>query len=187
MADSSDIRKGMVMRYKDGLYKVEDFQHFKVARGGAKVRTKLKNVRDGSVIQHTFRPNDDIDAVRLEARRMQYLYKDGESYVFMDAKDYQQVNIADEICGEATKFLKENDEVKVLFDGTTPVDIRLPVKVDLEVVDAPPGVVGDTAQGGEKKVTVETGFKVKVPLFIEEGDIIRIDTRSGEYKERVNN
>ena len=106
--------------------------------------------------------------------------------MFMDTDIYEQKNIPKEICDEASKFIKENEEVKVLFDGTAPVDIKLPVKVDLEVVKAPPGVIGNTAQGGDKPVTLETGYKVKVPLFIEEGDIVRVDTRTGDYKERVN-
>jgi elongation factor P len=186
VAGTSDIRNGLVIRYDGQLYKVVDFQHFKMGRGGAKVRTKLKSIPDGNVIEETFRPNDKFEDVRLEARRMQYLYRDGDAYVFMDTDNYEQKNIPKEICDEASKFIKENEEVKVLFDGTTPVDIKLPVKVDLEVVKAPPGVVGNTAQGGDKPVTLETGYKVKVPLFIEEGDIVRVDTRTGEYKERVN-
>ena len=186
MAGTSDIRNGLVMRYNGELYKVVDFQHFKMGRGGAKVRTKLKSIPEGSVIEETFRPSDKFEEVRLEARRMQFLYRQGEAYNFMDTKTYEQVTLPNEICDEASKFLKENEEIKILFDGTTPVDIKLPIKVDLEVEKAPPGVVGNTAQGGDKPVTLETGYKVKVPLFIEEGDIVRIDTRSGEYKERVN-
>lgn len=186
MAGTSDIRNGLVIRYDGQLYKVNDFQHFKMGRGGAKVRTKLKSIPDGNVIEETFRPNDKFEEVRLEARRMQYLYRQGDAYVFMDTDTYEQKNIPKEICDEASKFIKENEEVKVLFDGTAPVDIKLPVKVDLEVVKAPPGVIGNTAQGGDKPVTLETGYKVKVPLFIEEGDIVRVDTRTGDYKERVN-
>mgnify|MGYP006306258931 CR=1 FL=1 len=186
MAGTSDIRNGLVIRYNEDLYKVVDFQHFKMGRGGAKVRTKLKSIPEGSVIEETFRPNDKFEEVRLEARRMQFLYQQGDAYNFMDTNTYEQVTLPNEICEEASPLMKENEEVKILFDGMTPVDIRLPVKVDLEVEKAPPGVLGNTAQGGDKRVTLETGYKVKVPLFIEEGDVVRIDTRSGEYKERVN-
>jgi len=186
VAGTSDIRNGLVIRYNGELYKVIDFQHFKMGRGGAKVRTKMKSIPEGNVIEETFRPNDKFEDVRLEARRMQYLYSQGDTYVFMDTNTYEQINLPDDICQETSQFLKENEEVKILFDGMTPVDIKLPVKVDLEVEKAPPGVVGNTAQGGDKRVTLETGYKVKVPLFIEEGDVVRIDTRSGEYKERVN-
>ncbi len=185
MATTSDIRNGMVIKYKDDYYKVVDFQHIKTARGGAKIRTKLKNVKTGQVLDNTFRSGEKIIDVRLEAREMQYLYHDGINYYFMDTNNYEQLPIPDEIFKEASQFVKENEIVKLLFHNNVPIDIELPIFVELKVTDTEPGVKGDTATGGSKPATLETGYSLQVPLFINEGDIIRVDTRDGSYNERV--
>lgn len=185
MATTADIRNGLVIKQDGELFKIVEFQHIKTARGGAKIRTKLKNVRTGQVLDNTFRSGEKLDVVRLEAQEMQYLYHDGQHYIFMNTENYEQVRIGDGVFGEAAQYVKENEIVKILFDDTTPVDIEIPVFVTLEVTDTEPGMRGDTVTGGNKPAEMQTGLTVQVPLFIDVGDKIRVDTRSGKYCERI--
>jgi elongation factor P len=185
LATTSDIRNGLVIQYNGELWKIIEFQHIKTARGGAKIRTKLKNVRTAQVLENTFRSGEKIDTVRLEAQEMQYLYQDGTNYVLMNTETFEQILLQADIFTSAAQFVKENEIVKVLFDGQTPVDIEIPTHVELEVLKTEPGLKGDTVSGSNKPAVLETGYTVQVPLFINIGDKIKVDTRSGEYCERV--
>ncbi len=185
MYDSSDLRKGLKITIDGEPYIITDFQFSKPGKGQALYRCKLKNMITGFTMDRTYRSGDKFEPANLEEVRMQYLYKDGEGYHFMDLKTYEQVSISTEQLGEAVKFLKENMEVDVLFFQGNPIDITLPNFVELEVVESPPGEKGNTATGATKPATLETGYELQVPLFINEGDVLKIDTRSGEYIERV--
>jgi len=186
LGSTSDIRKGLVINYKGELVKIVEFLHIKTARGGAKIRTKMKNIRSGQVIDNTFRSGEKIETVRLEAKAMQYLYHDGLNYIFMDNNTYEQIPISEEVIAKSAQYLKENEILKVLFNGDNPIDLELPIFVELKVIKTDPGIKGDTVSGGTKPATLETDYVVNVPLFINEGDILRIDTRDGNYSERVN-
>ena len=186
MADTSDFRNGMVIKYKNGLYKIIGFLHVKPGKGGAFVRTTLKNIFTGQQIENTFRAGEKIEEVRIVARQMQYLYAENELYYFMNNDTYEQIPVPKEVLGDSLQFLKENQQVKLLFNEDRPIDSEMPIHVELEVTKTDPGLRGDTATGGTKPATIETGYSVQVPLFINEGDIIKIDTRNGEYVERVN-
>ncbi len=187
MADTSDFRNGMVIKYKDDFYKIVDFLHVKPGKGGAFVRTTLKNIFTGQQIENTFRAGEKIEEIRIVARTLQYLYNDNDLYYFMDNDTYEQIPVNKDILGENLRFLKENQQVKLLFHDDKVIDSEMPIHVELEVTKTDPGVRGDTATGGSKPATVETGYIVQVPLFINEGDILKIDTRTGDYVERVNN
>ena len=180
MADTSDFRNGMVIKYKNGLYKIIDFLHVKPGKGGAFVRTTLKNIFTGQQIENTFRAGEKIEEVRIVARQMQYLYAENELYYFMNNDTYEQIPVPKEVLGDSLQFLKENQQVKLLFNEDRPIDSEMPIHVELEVTKTDPGLRGDTATGGTKPATIETGYSVQVPLFINEGDIIKIDTRNGE-------
>jgi len=186
VADTSDFRNGMVLVHKNGLWAISDFQHVKPGKGPAFVRTKLKNVETGKVVEETFRAGEKIEEADVEERKMQYLYADGESLVFMDSQSYDQIPISGEQVGDGRKYLLENMEVEVLIYKGSAINIEVPAFVRLTVTQCDPGLKGDTASGGTKPVTVETGAVVQAPLFIKEGETIRIDTRTGEYVERVN-
>jgi len=175
----------MVIRLEGELFTIVEFQHVKPGKGMGFVRTRLKNVRTGAVLDRTFRSGDQVEEVRLERREMQYLYRSDDLLHFMDTETYEQVSISADLAGDAVLFLKEGDTASVLMDGDTPVGVEVPYFVDLKVVDTEPGVRGDTATGGSKPAKLETGLVVQVPLFVEEGDVIRIDTRTREYIERV--
>ncbi len=185
MYDSSDLRKGLKIVLDDEPYIITDFQFSKPGKGQALYRCKLKNMITGYTIDRTFRSGDKFEPANLEEVHMQYLYNDADGYHFMDLKTYEQVTLSDEQVGEAKNFLKDNMEVDILFFRGTPISISLPTFVELEVIEAMPGVKGDTATGATKPVTLETGHKIQVPLFIEEGDVLKIDTRTGEYVERA--
>lgn len=186
MADTSDFRNGMVIKYKNDLYKIIDFLHVKPGKGGAFVRTTLKNIFTGQQIENTFRAGEKVEEVRIVARQMQYLYSENNLYYFMDNDSYEQIPVPKEVLGDNLQFLKENQQVKLLFNEERPIDSEMPIHVELEVTKTDPGLRGDTATGGSKPAAVETGYTVQVPLFINEGDVIKIDTRNGEYVERVN-
>jgi len=162
-----------------------EFQHVKPGKGSAFVRTKLKNVQTGAVIDRTFRSGDKVEEVRLEKRQMQYLYAEGDIYHFMDAETYEQLGIPAGTVGEAAHFLKENETAYVLIALEKPIGVELPKFVELAVVHTEPGVKGDTATGAVKPATLETGAVVNVPLFVNQGDVLKIDTRTGDYVERV--
>jgi elongation factor P len=167
------------------IFTIVEFQHVKPGKGGAFVRTKLKNLYNGSIVDRTFRAGVKIEPVRLERRSMQYLYRDGEHFVFMDQGNYEQIFLSENIIGDTSQFLKESMKVDILFVEKESVGIELPIFAELKVVETDPGVKGDTASGGTKPATVETGAVITVPLFIQEGDVVKIDTRSGEYIERA--
>jgi len=185
MADTSDFRNGLIIKFKNDLYSIVEFQHVKPGKGGAFVRSTLKNLRTGRVLENTFRAGEKVETVRVERRKYQYLYSDGDSLICMDNETYEQINIAKELISDGLKFLKESEEVEVLLNGTEIISIEIPIFINLKVVETEPGFKGDTATGAVKAAKLETGAQINVPLFINEGDILRVDTRTGEYTERV--
>jgi elongation factor P len=184
-ATTADFRNGMVIRYNNDLYIITEFHHVSPGNWRAFVRTNLKNLRTGRVIEQRFRAGEEIEEVRVEHQNWQFLYVDGDDYVFMNTETYDQQPIPKEMIGDAVKFLKEGDVVEALVDGDTIIAVEPPTFVDLEVVSAEPGVRGDTATNVTKPATLETGAVVNVPLFVNPGDKIRIDTRTGQYVSRV--
>ena len=184
-ATTADFRNGMVIRYNNDLYIITEFHHVSPGNWRAFVRTNLKNLRTGRVIEQRFRAGEEIEEVRVEHQNWQFLYVDGDDYVFMNTETYDQQPIPKEMIGDAVKFLKEGDVVEALVDGDTIIAVEPPTFVDLEVVGAEPGVRGDTATNVTKPATLETGAVVNVPLFVNAGDKIRIDTRTGQYVSRV--
>jgi elongation factor P len=185
MADTSDFRNGFTMLLDNALVSIVEFQHVKPGKGSAFVRTKLKNVQTGAVLDRTFRSGDKVEEVRLEKRQMQYLYAEGDSYHFMDTETYEQILISGSLVGEGAGFLKENEMTYVLIALEKPIGVELPKFVELAVTHTEPGMRGDTATGAVKPATLETGAVVNVPLFINQGDVLKIDTRTGDYVERV--
>jgi len=186
MATANDIRNGLTIMLNDEIYTVVEFLHVKPGKGGAFVRTKLKKLLDGSGIDKTFRSAEKIETVRVEGKGMEYLYEDNGSYYFMDNETYDQLEFHEEFLGEdIIKYLKENTVVKVKFHGDTPLLVELPTFVVLQIVETDPGVRGDTATGGSKPAKLETGAVIQVPLFVQNGSNVRVDTRTGEYVERV--
>ena len=185
MATTRDIKNGVVLLENGKRMKVLEFLHVKPGKGGAFIRTKLRDIQSGKVIEKKINAGSKIELIRIDAKEMQYLYKDGDSYVFMDSQTYDQINVLAEIIGDKIKFLKPGQNVDILFDGTLIIDIRLPAHVNLEVRHTEPGERGNTATGATKPATVETDYVVNVPLFIDSGDVLKIDTRSGEYIERT--
>lgn len=185
MAAISDFKRGMAIMYNNDIYLITEFLHVTQSRGRAMIKTKLKNVKTGRVIDNTFRTTDKIEQVRLEEKEMQFLYADDENFYFMNMETYDQVPIAEDMVGDQQRFLKEGMMAKLLFHGNTPITLELPTTVDLKVIQADPAVRGDTAGNLTKQVTLETDAKVEVPPFIEEGEMIRIDTRTGAYVSRV--
>jgi elongation factor P len=181
---TNDFRKGMKIEVDEAPYAIVDFQHVKPGKGGAFVRTKLKHLRLGTVIDRTFRAEEKVPLVNFEEKRMQFLYRD-DRFHFMDLETYDQIALSEDEVGDARQFLKENTEVEVLYVDGAPIGIELPNFVDLVVVKTEPGVRGDTASGGSKPATLETGAVVSVPLFINEGDVLRVDTRTGAYISRT--
>jgi len=185
MPSTSDFRPGLVIKYNNELWTIIEFQHVNPGNWRAFVRTKLKNLKSGKVIENRFRAGESIDTIRIERKEFQFLYRDGTGYVFMDKGDYEQLSVSGEQVGEGAKFLKDGESVDILFNGSDITGIEIPITVELKVTDTVPGVRGDSANAGTKPATVETGAAVNVPLFINEGDVVKIDTRTGEYIERV--
>ena len=185
MATTADIRNGMVIEYKGHRMKVISFLHVKPGKGGAFVRTKLKNILSGQGLDVTFRSGEKIIPVRLETQNMQYLYSDGDSVVFMDLDNYDQITFSNEVLGEQGQYITEGMIVGVDLIDNEVIGIKPPVFVELEVTETEPGLRGNTATGGTKSAIVETGLSVTVPLFVNIGDKLKIDTRSGEYVERI--
>lgn len=185
MIDTGDLRKGATMEFDGRLVKVIDFAHNKQGRGSAQVRLTLRDLRTGAITQHSVQAGTRWPAVRLERKHVQYLYSDSGQHHFMDMETFDQVALDDSSVGDAMKFIKENDTVDLLTYGDEPIDIELPTSVNLKVVDTDPGLKGDTASGGTKPATLETGLVVSVPLFINIGDNLKVDTRTSEYIERV--
>lgn len=185
MISSNDFRPGVTVELDGNVWQVVDFQHVKPGKGAAFVRTKMKNLQTGAVIERTFNAGEKVPKAHVDRRRMQFLYEADGMYVFMDTETYDQVELNIEQLGEAKNFLLENMEVAIMFFQGIVIGIDLPVAVELTVVETDPGIRGDTATGGNKPAKLETGFVVKVPLFIETGDVLRVDTRTGNYIERA--
>ena len=184
-ASTADFRKGLKIELEGEPYIITDFLHVKPGKGGAFVRTKLKSLVTGNVIDRTFRSGEKVQTPALDEKNMQYLYQEGDTYHFMDNDTYEQFTLTGDQLGEDSNFLQENVEIKILFHNGKPIGVDLPLFVKLTIVQTEPGVKGDTASGGTKPATVETGAVVQVPLFLNEGDRIKVDTRTGEYIERV--
>ena len=185
MATTSNIKNGSVIFHKNKRMKVVEFLHVKPGKGPAFVRTKLKDISTGKVIDETFNSGVKLEFLKIEAKEMQYLYSDTDSHFFMDNQTFEQVSVIDNIIGKNVNFLKDGMNVDLLFDGSEILDIRLPAHVNLKVVETEPGIKGNTATGATKPAKVETGYLVQVPLFVVESDILKIDTRTGEYIERL--
>lgn len=185
MASTADFRNGFTFELEGELWKILEFLHVKPGKGGAFVRTKLRRLSDGAVIDRTFRSGEKVEEVRLVARQMQFLYENNDLFYFMDQDTYEQHPISRELVEEVIPYLKENAMAKVLWHEEKPLSVEVPKYVELEVTKSMPGVKGDTATGATKPATLETGLEIQVPLFIEEGDVVKVDTESGEYMERV--
>lgn len=185
MISAGDFRNGITLEIDGTVYQIMEFQHVKPGKGAAFVRTKIKDVVNGGVVERTFRPTEKFPAARIDRVDMQYLYADGDLYNFMDTNTYEQIALGMDVIGDALKFLKENDTVKVCSYNGKVFSVEAPLFVELEITDTEPGFKGDTAQGATKPATVETGAIVYVPLFVNQGDKIKIDTRTGEYLSRV--
>jgi elongation factor P len=185
MIDVNELRKGVTFELDGELYKVLDYQHHKPGRGKAVIRTTILNLRTGVSIDKNFISGDRVQDIRLDHHTVQYLYSDGDLYYFMDTDTYEQPSLSAETLGEAVNYLTDGLTLELSTYEGEPIDIELPITVELEVVEAPPGFAGDTATGATKEVTLETGLKVQVPLFVEKGDHIKVDTRTGEYLTRV--
>ncbi|MBM4284511.1 MAG: elongation factor P [Deltaproteobacteria bacterium] len=185
MYSTADFKKGLKIEIDGAPYAIVEFLHVKPGKGGAFVRTKIKNLVTGRVLEQTFRSGEKVKRPDLMEREVQYLYREGDTYCLMDMESFEQFMVPAAALGEATLYLKENENLKILFFNQQPVAAELPTAVELEVVSTDPGVRGDTASGGSKPATLETGAVVQVPLFIEVGDRVRVDTRTGAYVERV--
>lgn len=185
MIDTGGLRRGITLDMNGELVKVTDFQHVKQGRGSAFVRMTMRNLRTGSTTQDTFNAGTKFQTARLERHHVQFLYQDGDDFHFMDIDNFDQFSLPREALAEAINYMKENDTIDLLTYQGAPVDVELPVTVNLKVTQTDPGYKGDTATGGSKPATVESGLTITVPLFINEDDIVKVDTRTGEYLERV--
>jgi elongation factor P len=186
MLSTNQFRNGNHIDVDGTIFKIVEFQHVKPGKGGAFVRTKLRRASDGAVIDRTFRAGEKFRSVRTEVRRMQYLYRDGTDAHFMDTQSYEQLTIPEATLADPLRFMKESEEVELLYIDGEPADVQLPSAMELEVTEAEPGVRGDTASGGGTKPAVlETGARIQVPLFVNVGELVRVDTRSGEYVSRA--
>jgi elongation factor P len=185
MISSSDFRTGVTIEIDNDVWQVVDFQHVKPGKGAAFVRTKLKNARTGAVVERTFNPNEKMPKAHIDRREMQYLYESDGEYNVMDNETFDQIALTADQLGNATNFLKENMNIAIMFFQGNVIGVDLPTAVELEVVETDPGIRGDTATGGTKPAKLETGYVVKVPLFINVGEVLRIDTRTGDYIERA--
>ncbi len=185
MISAGEFRKGMTLEIDGNVWQITDFQHVKPGKGAAFVRAKMKNIRTGAVVERTFNAGEKMARAHLDNRQMQYLYESDGAYNFMDNENFEQIMITSEQLGNAKNFLKENMNISVQFYQGAIMGVDLPVAVELEVVETDPGIRGDTATGGTKPAKLETGYVVKVPFFINVGDVLRVDTRTGEYIERA--
>ena len=185
MISAGDFRNGMTIELENNIYQIIEFQHVKPGKGAAFVRTKLKNIKSGGVVEKTFRPTEKFPQARIDRKDMQYLYSDGDLYNFMDMETYEQIALDSSAIGDALKFVKENEVVKICSHNGNVFAVEPPLFVELVITETEPGVKGDTATGATKPATVETGATVYVPLFVNQDDVIKIDTRTGEYLSRV--
>lgn len=186
MASTADIKNGVVLKIDGALWTVIEFQHVKPGKGGAFVRTKLKNVVSGKTVDRTYNAGAKIETENVDRRDFQYLYADGDSYVFMDVSDYDQLSVPAAVVGDASNFMLENQAVTVALHDGNPLYVELPASVTLEITYTEPGLQGDRSTGGTKPATVETGYQIQVPLFLETGTRVKVDTRTGDYLGRVN-
>lgn len=185
MLSLSDIKTGKTISLNNEPYLVIFHQHSKISRAGAVLRTKLRNLKTGAILDKTFQGSDKIEDAEISKTKAQYLYRESDNYFFMDNSSFEQFSLPKSVLGELTKYLIENTEATILNFNGQPINIELPIKMEFRVVEAPPNLRGNTADGGTKQVTLETGIKVNTPLFVKEGDILRINTETGEYVERV--
>jgi len=186
VASTNDLKNGLVLNLDGQLWSVVEFQHVKPGKGGAFVRTKLKNVLSGKVVDKTFNAGTKVDTATVDKRDMQYLYKDGEDFVFMDSSTYDQLPVSSAVVGDAANYMLENQNAIVATHDGTPLYVELPTSVVLEITYTEPGLQGDRSTGGTKPATVETGYQIQVPLFLETGTKVKVDTRTGDYLGRVN-
>ena len=185
MISAGDFRNGVTIEMEGNIYQIIEFQHVKPGKGAAFVRTKLKNIISGGAVERTFRPTEKFPKAHIDRKDMQYLYQDGDLYNFMDVETYDQIALNADVVGDALKFVKENETVKICSHNGNVFSVEPPLFVELEITETEPGFKGDTAQGATKPAVVETGATVMVPLFVEQGDVLKIDTRTGEYLSRV--
>ncbi|MBE5996981.1 MAG: elongation factor P [Lachnospiraceae bacterium] len=185
MISAGDFKNGLTLEIDGQVVQIVEFQHVKPGKGAAFVRTKMKNVINGGVVERSFRPTEKFPAARIDRKDQQYLYSDGDLYYFMDPENYEQIALNDDAVGDSLKFVKENEIVKICSYKGSVFMIEPPLFVELEVTDTEPGFAGNTAQGATKPATVETGATIQVPLFVNIGDVLKIDTRTGEYLSRV--
>ena len=185
MANTSDFKNGLIIDHKNNLWKIVEFLHVKPGKGSAFVRSKLKNIRTGQVVDETFRAGEKINIVRVEARDYTYLYKDNDNYIFMDQETFEQITLSKDQVEDVLDFLLENTETTIAFNGDEPIEVRIPQHMNMEIIDTDPGEKGNTAQGGSKPAKLQTDLTIQVPLFIQIGDIVRVDTRDKRYIERV--
>ena len=182
---TADFKNGMCIEYNGKLWTIVEFQHVKPGKGGAFVRTKLRDVKTGRVVDNTFNAGTKFDSVRMETKKMQYLYNDGADFNFMDNNTYEQLAISADVVGDVAKWLKENDDVSIQYAGEELIGIEPQMFVELEVAETDPGFKGDTVQGGSKPATLETGAVINVPMYVEVGDVLQVDTRDGRFIKRV--
>lgn len=185
MVSTNKLKNGMTLKLDGELYRLESFQHVKPGKGNAFVRTTLKGLRSGKSIDKTFRADEDVEQAIMSKRELQYLYRDGEQFVFMDPETFEQLAVQAESIGDAARWLREGDSVELVFHEEEIIDVNLPASVDLQVTETTPGVQGDRVGNATKAATLETGAVVNVPLFVEEGEAIKVDTRSGSYISRA--
>ena len=185
MISAGDFKNGVTVEIDGNIYQILEFQHVKPGKGAAFVRTKLKNIISGGVVEKTFRPTEKFPKAHIDRKDMQYLYRDGDLFNFMGVETYDQIALNEDVVGDSLKFVKENEVVKICSHNGNVFSVEPPLFVELAITETEPGFKGDTAQGATKPATVETGAIVMVPLFVEQGDVLKIDTRSGEYLSRV--
>ena len=185
MVTAGDFKNGLTIEFENNIYQIIEFQHVKPGKGAAFVRTKIKNIKTGGVVEKTFRPTEKFENAQIDTKDMQYLYQDGDLYNFMDMETYDQIALSADQVGDSLKFVKEKENVKMKSHKGDIFAVEPPMFVELEITECEPGVKGDTATGATKPCTVETGATLMVPLFVNQGDVIKIDTRTGEYLSRV--
>lgn len=185
MATTNDLKNGMVLNLEGQLWQIQEFLHVKPGKGPAFVRTKIKNVMNGKTIDKTFNAGTKVETANVDRREMQYLYHDGTDFVFMDSTDYEQVMLSSELVGDASNYILENQQLQVAFHDGSPLYVELPAAVEMTITHTDPGLQGDRSSGGTKPAKVETGLEIQVPLFLDEGVKVRVDTRNGDYLGRV--
>ena len=185
MADTSDFRNGLIIRYKNDPYVITEFQHVKPGKGGAFVRSTLKNLKTGKVLDNTFRSGESVEIIRVESKKFQYLFREGEFLVLMDSETYEQINVPVVLFGDSVAYLKGSEEIEILFNGDDIITVEPPIFAYLKVAETEPGFRGNTATNAFKPAKLESGAVVNVPLFVNVDDMLKVDTRTGEYVERV--